>query len=107
MAKYDVCKVPCAIARHAMVQHQQGEAACLHKKHSRLYCRHPLHCCREIQAHISEPFWTISVWYRAPGESCEFSWARQRLYDQASAVLLHEMCLEVPIATVLEVGGIE
>lgn len=47
------------------------------------------------------------MWYRAPGESCEFSWARQRLYDQASAVLLHEMCLEVPIATVLEVGGRE
>lgn len=114
-------------------------------------------CTREIQAHVVEPFWYISVWYREGIAACEFHWARQRLYCevgraaswrasfscglppagaivaaagsckwrdtvgqstnsspaerrtfffvylQAMTAILHEMCTDEPMATVLEV----
>ena len=59
--------------------------------------------CREVQAHIQEPFWSISVAYRAAGETCDFGWDRHRLFDRAAAVVLHEMCLEANLATVTKV----
>jgi hypothetical protein len=79
-------------------------------------------CCREIQSHVSEPFWYIFVNYRpaadaagAPGgggqqqqqqqPSCEFKWARDRLFDQDVATMLYEAVAEEPItATVMQVG---
>ncbi|PSC67305.1 DNA topoisomerase 3-alpha [Micractinium conductrix] len=59
----------------------------------------------EIQAHVSEPFWYIYVSHRQDGKLCEFKWHRTRLYDQASAALLHELCAEAPTATVTAVEG--
>lgn len=59
----------------------------------------------EIQAHISEPFWYIQVLYREGGQACEFKWHRHRLFDQAAAAILHEMCTESPTATVTGVEG--
>jgi hypothetical protein len=78
---------------------------------------------REIQSHVSEPFWYIFVSYRPPAEagapggaqqqqqqqqqqaSCEFKWARDRLFDQDVATLLYEAVAEEPItATVMQVG---
>jgi hypothetical protein len=74
---------------------------------------------REIQSHVSEPFWYIFVSYRPPAEaggagggqqqqqqqaSCEFKWARDRLFDQDVATLLYEAVAEEPItATVVQV----
>lgn len=67
---------------------------------------HP--CRREIQSHVSEPFWYIHVSKGAePPDTghCEFTWARGRLFDQDAAVVLYEMCAEQPLARVLEVRG--
>ena len=37
----------------------------------RLACK-----CREIQSHVSEPFWEIKVTYRSDdGKSCDFRWS--------------------------------
>jgi hypothetical protein len=81
--------------------------------------------CREIQSHVSEPFWSIHVTYREPaaaaaaaaaaggggaqqqqqGARCEFNWARGRLFDGDAAALLYEAVTEEqPItATVMQV----
>lgn len=73
---------------------------------------------REIQSHVSEPFWYIYASYRPPAEpgaqgggqqqqqpSCEFKWARDRLFDQDVATMLYEAAVEEePItATVMQV----
>jgi hypothetical protein len=78
---------------------------------------------REIQSHVSEPFWYIYCSYRAPAEagaqgggqqqqqqqqpSCEFKWARDRLFDQDIATMLYEgVVADEPImATVMQVGA--
>lgn len=64
----------------------------------------------EIQAHVSEPFWTIKVSYRSPAnispiERCEFSWQRGRLFDQFTSEMYYGMCMENQTATVLRVEG--
>jgi DNA topoisomerase-3 len=83
--------------------------------------------CREIQSHIPEPFWYIAVSYRpdpanegqqqqqqqqqGPQQrrqgqpSCEFKWARDRLFDQGVATLLYEQCAEEPTATVMQASA--
>jgi hypothetical protein len=87
--------------------------------------------CREIQSHVPEPFWYIHVTHSTTGVpttqlqqqpqpgappqqqqqqqqqlSCDFTWARGRLYDEAVATVLYEMCCEQPEATVMQVGGV-
>ena len=37
-------------------------------------------------------------------KSCEFQWERGRLFDHTAAVILYEMCMEDPTATVLKVS---
>lgn len=70
----------------------------------------PVH--REIRAHVPEDYWYIYMYYET-GEvvagpahnrqSCEFTWARKRLFDRHSAVMLYEMCVDDPIALVTKV----
>ncbi len=51
--------------------------------------------CREIRAHVSEPFWYIHVMYRTPeGQQCTFSWRRGHIYDHAIATVLYENCVD-------------
>lgn len=65
----------------------------------------PALLCREIQSHISEPFWHMHCTLRTPdSKSCEFQWERGRLFDHTAAVILYEMCMEDPTATVLKVS---
>ena len=65
----------------------------------------PAALCREIQSHISEPFWHMHCTLRTPdSKSCEFQWERGRLFDHTAAVILYEMCMEDPTATVLKVS---
>ena len=65
----------------------------------------PAVLCREIQSHISEPFWHLHCTLRTPdSKSCEFQWERGRLFDHTAAVILYEMCMEDPTATVLKVS---
>ncbi len=60
--------------------------------------------CREIRAHVAEPFWYIHVTYRAPeGQQCTFHWRRGHLFDHAVATVLYEMCVEAPLATITRV----
>jgi DNA topoisomerase-3 len=64
----------------------------------------------EIQAHVSEPFWTIKVDYRSPPnvvpiERCEFAWQRGRLFDQFTSEMYYDMCMQNPTATVRSVEG--
>lgn len=70
---------------------------------------------------MSEPFWYIYVSYRPAAEpgggaraqqqqqqpaSCEFKWARDRLFDVDVATMLYEAVAEEPItATVMQVRG--
>lgn len=54
---------------------------------------------------MSEPFWSIHLSYRAADGSAEFAWQRHRLFDRDSAVLLYELCLDDPVATVLSNEG--
>lgn len=64
---------------------------------------------REIMSHIAEDFWYIEVIHRQPpprNVSTVFSWKRGRLFDKFTAALLYDTCLERPLATVVEVGGL-
>ncbi len=62
--------------------------------------------CREIQAHVAEPFWYIYAMYRAPeGQSCTLHWQRDRLYDHVIATILYETCVDAPLATVTKVSS--
>jgi hypothetical protein len=88
--------------------HTQVKAACGSRCQCNQHMMMPNPCCREIQSHVSEPFWYIHVSKGAePPDTghCEFTWARGRLFDQDAAVVLYEMCAEQPLARVLEVRG--
>lgn len=61
--------------------------------------------CREIRAHVSEPFWYIYVMYRTPeGQQCTFSWRRGHIYDHAIATVLYENCVDESTARIAKVG---
>lgn len=61
--------------------------------------------CREIRAHVSEPFWYIYVMYRTPeGQQCTFSWRRGHIYDHVIATVLYENCVDSPKARIAKVG---
>lgn len=63
--------------------------------------------CREIQAHVAEPFWYIYAEYCAPdGTSCKFDWNRGRLFDYFFSTILLELCSENTTATVTKVCSI-
>lgn len=50
-----------------------------------------------------EPFWSIKVMHQREGMNVNFSWARHRLFDRASAVILYERCLAAKKARVSKV----
>ncbi|KAG7607197.1 DNA topoisomerase 3-alpha [Arabidopsis thaliana] len=57
----------------------------------------------EIQAHEPEEFWTINCSHQSEEGLATFNWMRGHLFDYASAVILYEMCVEEPTATVMNV----
>ncbi|KIY95271.1 DNA topoisomerase III [Monoraphidium neglectum] len=60
----------------------------------------------EIQSHVSEPFWYIHASLRVPppqASSCDFTWARGRLFDRDAVTVLYEACSEAPTATVTQI----
>ena len=60
--------------------------------------------CREIRAHIAEPFWYIYVMYQTPeGQRCTFNWRRVHIYDHAIATVMYETCVEAPTAKIIKV----
>lgn len=61
----------------------------------------------QVQAHVPEDFWSIKCYHKSEDGSAEFAWARKRLFDELAAVIIYEMCMEEPTATVCEVTGQE
>ncbi|KAH9717269.1 DNA topoisomerase 3-alpha [Citrus sinensis] len=57
----------------------------------------------EIQAHESEEFWTINCSHKSEEGTATFSWMRGHLFDYTSAVIIYEMCVQEPTATVTKV----
>ncbi|KAL3591505.1 hypothetical protein D5086_010145 [Populus alba] len=57
----------------------------------------------EIQSHEPEEFWTINCTHRSDEGLASFSWMRGHLFDYTSSVILYEMCVEEPTATVTKV----
>ncbi|KAJ6929210.1 hypothetical protein NC652_013173 [Populus alba x Populus x berolinensis] len=57
----------------------------------------------EIQSHEPEEFWTINCTHRSDEGLASFSWMRGHLFDYTSSVILYEMCVEEPTATVKKV----
>ncbi|XP_027942134.1 DNA topoisomerase 3-alpha isoform X2 [Vigna unguiculata] len=57
----------------------------------------------EIQAHEPEQFWFINCAHDSDGRIAKFSWMRGHLFDYTCAVIIYEMCVEEPTATVTNV----
>ncbi|MQM05089.1 hypothetical protein Taro_037894 [Colocasia esculenta] len=60
----------------------------------------------EIQAHEPEEFWTINCSHTSDDGTAIFNWMyslRGRLFDYTCSVILYEMCVEQPTATVKNV----
>ncbi|XP_050227731.1 DNA topoisomerase 3-alpha isoform X2 [Mercurialis annua] len=57
----------------------------------------------EIQSHEPEEFWTINCSHKSDEGMATFSWMRGHLFDYISAVVLYEMCIQEPTATVTKV----
>ncbi|KAH9499590.1 DNA topoisomerase 3-alpha [Bulinus truncatus] len=60
---------------------------------------------KQVEAFIPEPFWKIKVMHKHDDIIAEFSWKRNRLFDHMACQLLYDMCIENPIATVVEVNS--
>ncbi|CAN6459254.1 unnamed protein product [Victoria cruziana] len=54
----------------------------------------------EIQSHELEEFWTINCSHDSEDGSASFTWTRGHLFDYSSALIIYEMCVEEPTATV-------
>ncbi|KAJ6810794.1 putative DNA topoisomerase 3-alpha isoform X1 [Iris pallida] len=57
----------------------------------------------EIQSHEPEEFWTINCSHTSDEGVATFGWMRGRLFDYTCAVIIYEMCVEEPTATVKDV----
>ncbi|CAL9188554.1 DNA topoisomerase 3-alpha-like isoform X2 [Musa acuminata AAA Group] len=57
----------------------------------------------EIQSHEAEEFWTINCSHTSEEGTANFIWMRGHLFDYTSAVVIYEMCVEEPAATVKNV----
>ncbi|KAI0143549.1 DNA topoisomerase [Xylariaceae sp. FL1272] len=50
-----------------------------------------------------EPFWSIKIMHKREGIDVNFSWARNRLFDRATVIILYERCLDAKKAKVTKV----
>ncbi|KAK4256820.1 hypothetical protein QN277_006496 [Acacia crassicarpa] len=57
----------------------------------------------EIQAHEPEEFWSINCSHKSDEGIASFSWMRGHLFDYTCAVIIYEMCVQEPTATVAKV----
>ncbi|XP_029294340.1 DNA topoisomerase 3-alpha isoform X1 [Cottoperca gobio] len=58
---------------------------------------------KAIQAFIPETFYKIKVLHKVEEDSVEFSWKRNRLFNHTACLVLYQICMEDPIATVTSV----
>ncbi|XP_040927756.1 DNA topoisomerase 3-alpha isoform X2 [Betta splendens] len=58
---------------------------------------------KAIQAFIPETFYKIKVLHEVDEDTVEFSWKRNRLFNHTACLVLYQICMEDPIATVTSV----
>lgn len=56
----------------------------------------------KVKAFRPESFWYIYLALERDDDAVTFHWQRNRLFDVGSALLLYEMCVEQPEATVVK-----
>ncbi|KAM3826915.1 DNA topoisomerase 3-alpha isoform 1-T1 [Vipera latastei] len=60
---------------------------------------------KAIQAFVQEIFYKIKVTHDHEEGTVDFSWKRHRLFNHTACLVLYQMCMEDPQATVVEVGS--
>ncbi|XP_043945526.1 DNA topoisomerase 3-alpha isoform X2 [Protopterus annectens] len=60
---------------------------------------------KAIQAFIPEAFYKIKVTHEKDEEVVEFSWKRNRLFNHTACLVLYQICMENPLATVTDVSS--
>ncbi|XP_020823025.1 DNA topoisomerase 3-alpha [Phascolarctos cinereus] len=60
---------------------------------------------KAIQAFVPETFHKIKVTHEHEDGVVDFSWKRHRLFNHTACLVLYQMCMEDPVATVVEVGS--
>ncbi|KAM4631525.1 DNA topoisomerase 3-alpha [Discoglossus pictus] len=60
---------------------------------------------KAIQAFIPEAFYKIKVTHEHEDGTVDFSWKRNRLFNHTACLVLYQICMENPLATVTEVGS--
>ncbi|XP_047428645.1 DNA topoisomerase 3-alpha [Mugil cephalus] len=58
---------------------------------------------KAIQAFIPETFYKIKVLHEVEEDAVEFSWKRNRLFNHTACLVLYQICMEDPMATVTSV----
>ncbi|XP_061605462.1 DNA topoisomerase 3-alpha [Phyllopteryx taeniolatus] len=58
---------------------------------------------KAIQAFIPETFYKIRVLHEVEEDTVEFGWKRHRLFNHTACLVLYQICMEDPIATVTSV----
>ncbi|KAM9745947.1 LOW QUALITY PROTEIN: DNA topoisomerase 3-alpha [Menidia menidia] len=58
---------------------------------------------KAIQAFIPETFYKIKVLHEVEDATVEFSWKRNRLFNHTACLVLYQICMEDPMATVTSV----
>lgn len=56
---------------------------------------------KDIIAFVCETFFKIKVKHNTPDGEAEFNWKRVRLFHRLACAVLHQTCLENPLATVI------
>ncbi|XP_061455143.1 DNA topoisomerase 3-alpha [Rhineura floridana] len=60
---------------------------------------------KAIQAFVPEMFYKIKVTHDHEEGTVDFSWKRNRLFNHTACLVLYQMCMEDPVATVVEIGS--
>uniref|UniRef100_A0A672HE87 DNA topoisomerase n=1 Tax=Salarias fasciatus TaxID=181472 RepID=A0A672HE87_SALFA len=60
---------------------------------------------KAIQAFIPENFYKIKVLHEVEEDKVEFSWKRHRLFNHTACLVLYQICMEDPTATVTSVSS--
>lgn len=60
---------------------------------------------KAIQAFIPETFFKIKVLHERDEDAVEFSWKRNRLFNHTACLVLYQICMEDPMATVTSVAS--
>ncbi|KAJ6446600.1 DNA topoisomerase III [Purpureocillium lavendulum] len=56
-----------------------------------------------VRNFVPEAFWSIKLMHRRDGKTVNFSWARNRLFDRMTTIILYERCLDAKKAKVTKV----